>query len=185
MLIPLVFAATLVASESRCNDVVASQLQDQVRGFDAHRPADADLATRLGALQDVVDRSNEEHDVLAHVCPAGDLPPLASELQAVQGWAYAQQADIVHREFASSCPGSADAVAAGFLAEGWRRIAKASAPESGKPDSLAAKVAQTIQAQAIGLKLTLPAVPETSDYWVKGVQDQGRAAAASCPTPPA
>src|SRR5208283_3449586 len=103
MLVPVIFAATLVAAESRCNNIVATQLQDQIRGFDSHPPAEADLATRMSTLQDVLDQANQEQDILSHVCPAADLPPLASELLAVEGWTYALQADTIHREFESSC----------------------------------------------------------------------------------
>lgn len=178
------FAATLVAAESRCNNIVATQLQDQVRGFDGHRAADADLATRLSALQDVITQASAEQDILSHVCPAADLPPLASELLAVQGWAYLLQAGVVHREFESSCSGSADAVSAGFLAAAWLRVER-SIPEGATAPPLSSRVAAMIQKQASAVALTLPAASETSDYWVKTVQDQGRTAAAACPTPPA
>jgi hypothetical protein len=184
MFVPLVFAATLVAAESRCNGLVAAQLQDQVRAFDTHRPAEADLDTRMSALQDVLDQSSREQDILAHTCPAGDLVPIASQLLAVQGWTYSLQADIVHQEFASSCATSADAVTAGFVAAGWLRAAR-STPTGGTANPLSTRVDMMLQKQAGGLKMTLPAAADTSDYWVKTVQDLGRSAAAACPTPQA
>jgi len=182
MLVPFVFAATLVAAESRCNNIVATQLQDQARAFDARPPADADLATRLSALQDVINGASREQDILSHVCPSGDLPPLASELLATQGWSYAQQADIVHREFDASCSGSSNAVSAGFLAAGWLRVQRAT-PKGTPPAPLTARVATMIQKRAAAIELTLPAAADTSDFWVKSVQDQGRSAAQACPTP--
>lgn len=184
MLVPVIFAATLVAAESRCNNIVATQLQDQVRGFDAHPAADADLATRMSALQDVLDQANAEQDILSHVCPAADLPPLASELLAVEGWTYSLQADAIHREFDSSCAGSADAVSAGFLAAGWSRVERAT-PSEATPAPLTSRVVAMIQKRAAAIKLDLPPSTTATDFWVKTVQDQGRAAAAACPTPPA
>jgi hypothetical protein len=180
----VIFAAALVAAESRCNGLVAAQLQDQVRAFDTHRPAEADLDTRMGALQEVLDQASQEQDILAHTCPAGDLTPIAEQLLAVEGWTYSLQSDIVHQEFAASCATSADAVTAGFVAAGWLRVAR-STPQGATPNALSTRVAAMLQKQANELKLTLPAGSQTSDFWVKGVQDQGRAAAAACPTPPA
>jgi hypothetical protein len=184
MLVPLVFAATLVAAESRCNTIVSTQLQDQVRGFDSHPPADADLATRMSALQDIIDQANQEQDILAHVCPAADFTPLLAELLDLQAWTYVQQADAIHREFAANCPGSSDAVSAGFLAAAWSRAERAT-PGTATPSPLTSKVVAMIQKRAAPMKLDLPAAAGATDYWVKTVQDQGRAAAAACPTPQA
>jgi hypothetical protein len=185
MPVPIIFAGALVASISRCNELVATQLQGQLSSYSS-KPVTAgpDLDQRLGDLAYVIQQVDAEYDIVSNVCPnVNDLAPVESALNADLAWALEQQADVSRRRALEQCPASADAVGAGFLAAGWRRLVLATPDADHKPSPQVTKLTALFQQQAPVYQLTLPAGTEASDYWVKTVQDKGNAAVQACPTP--
>jgi hypothetical protein len=185
MPIPLFLSAALVASVSRCNNDVATQLEDQLRAYDGkHVSAPADLDQRIGDLAGIVQQAGAESDIVTNVCPnAADLARVETDLNADVAWALAQLAGVNYQKMLPQCPDGADPIAAGFLAAGWRRLVLATPPPDQKPSAYVVKLTALYREQAAALKLDLPATSDASDYWVKTIQNQGNAAAQACPTP--
>lgn len=166
----------------RCNNVIATQLGDQLRGFEKHPAKAEDLDARFAALKDILSQADIEQGVLTSVCPASDLVPIVSQLEATRGWAIVQESDIARSEYAQDCPAQGKPVTSGFLAEAWLHAVRAT-PEGAKPEKLTTDVQSMIQTRAATVDLKLPAPADTSNYWMNGIQDQGRTAAKACPSP--
>lgn len=183
MAVAIANGPVLIARGSpRCNNVIATQLGDQLRGFEKHPAKPEDWDKRFAALKDLLSQADIEQGVLTSVCPENDLVPVASQLEATRAWAIMQESDIARDEYAQDCPAQGKPVTAGFLAEAWLHAIKAT-PDGTKPAKLTTEVQSMIQTRAETVELKLPPPADTSNYWMTGIQSQGRTAAKACPTP--
>lgn len=166
----------------RCNDVIATQLGDQLRGFEKKPVKSAALDDRFAALKTVISQDDTEMGILSSVCPDNDMTPLRSQLEATRAWAIALESDIATAEYQQDCPAEVTPVVSGFLAEAWLHAVKAT-PDGAAPNELTKLVLAKVSTRAAAVSLKLPAAAETSQYWMSTVQDAGRAAAKACPPP--
>ena len=168
----------------RCNGVVATRLEDAVRGYE-RRPAKAvasEWDARMGTFRDLLDTMAVEEDVLKAVCPAGDFVPIKSQMDATRAWVFALESDIARAEYAKDCPAQELPVAAGFVAQAWLNLVTAS-PDATTPTKLVMELTPKIKSRAASVNLPLPLPADTSNYWMTQVQAAGRTAAQACPTP--
>ena|SRR6185437_3271283 len=186
MFIPLIFAAVLsneplliARGTPRCNNVVATQIGDQLRNLEGHPVKEDGWDARLDSLKTIVSQSDTEQAVLQSVCPEGDLPPIASQLGATHAWALALESDIELAAYREECPKQADMVVSGFIAEAWLYAVKAT-PDGATPAPLSSLVASKVAVRAAAVNLKLPSAADTSHYWMTTVQAAGRSAAQSC-----
>src|SRR5579863_1240813 len=116
MSLPIVFAAVFVAAISRCNDDVATQLEDRTRAYSTSAPAADGYDQRVGDLAEIIQSADAELDIVSHVCPnENDLAPIGRHLAGVEAWALLQQADATRARLQPTCPAGAPTIAAGFL----------------------------------------------------------------------
>jgi hypothetical protein len=170
-----------VTSPERCNAIVATQLGDQVRGFDKHPPAPDALDERFAQLQRVLSGVGQEEGILESTCSSDSAGAVVdAQLQAVAAWALALESDIVRQKFAKSCPAAETPVAAGFVAAGWRELAKG-APDQGTVPPSIGEVEPKVQSRAAAVGLTLPSLADASNYWASQVQAKGKEAVVACP----
>jgi hypothetical protein len=170
----------LVARGStRCNNLVATQLGDQLRGLEGHPIKEDAWDARLDSLKTIVSQDDTEQGILASVCPEGDLVPLQSQLEATRAWALALESDIELAAYREECPTQADQIVSGFVAEAWLHAVKAT-PDGATPAPLSNQVSAKVATRAAAVNLKLPTATDTSHYWMTTVQDSGRSAAQAC-----
>src|SRR5579862_1577141 len=108
----------------RCNNVVATQLGDQLRGMEGHPVKEDGWDARMDSLKTIVSQGDTEQGVLASVCPESDLSPIFSQLEATRAWALALESDIELAAYREECPKQADLIVSGFVAEAWLHAVK-------------------------------------------------------------
>lgn len=170
---------TMVSAQSRCNDLNATQLQDRLRADERAVPAPDQRDARFADLQSIAKSASDEELILQSVCSESDLIPLSSTLLALQAWSLALQSDLAFVEYGEQCPAAKNAVTGGFVAAAWLDLAdgRRSNPH---PPGLLATVEAKVRTRAAAVGLTLPAVADTSNYWMTRVQEAGRDAAKAC-----
>lgn len=165
----------------RCNARVASQLEDRVRELQKHPPGEADWDARFDALRQLVAEETQEANVLESACAQDrDLSPIEADLRASEARAYMLQSDVTLLKYQKSCPDAAPSVASGFLAAAWRALALAT-PDEGPASQSVTAMSSEVESRAALLKLALPPVRDTSNYWLTTTQKTGEEAAARCP----
>ncbi len=169
-----------VVALARCNDLNATHLEDQVRGYEKRPPSAADLDTRLGDLQAVISGADNESIILHGVCSEADFAPLAAHLDAVQAWAYALESDLSREKNAKACPAAEIPVARAYVANGWLLLARADLDATGKYSPVQ-NVLPKIQNRAAALNLTLPGRYDATQYWLDGIRAAATDAAKGCP----
>ncbi len=186
----MLFAAALAAALSggpsvvalaRCNNMNATHFEDQVRDYDKHPPATAaDRDARFAALEGVISGADNEAVILQGICSPADFAPIAAQLDAVQAWALVLESDLSRQKNAADCPAAEIPVAQGYIANAWVLLSRADIEATGKYPSVQ-NVLPKVQTQAAGLKLTLPARIDATNYWVTTVRNAGTEAAKNCP----
>jgi hypothetical protein len=168
----------------RCNNVVATRLEDEVRGYERHTAKAEPNAwdERMAKFHDVMANMGLEEDVLKSVCPEPDFSPIKSQMDATRAWVFALESDIARAEYVRDCPAQELPVAAGFVAQAWLALVTAT-PEGTAATKLVIELTPKIKARAVAVSLTLPIPANTSNYWMTQVQATGRTAAQACPTP--
>jgi hypothetical protein len=165
---------------SRCNDNVATQLEDRVRGFEG-RPPSADASdARFVALQLIISNADEESVILRAVCAEDDYRPLAAHLLAVQAWALLLESDLNRANYAMRCPPAELPVAKALIANAWVLIARAD-PSGTAPYPTVKTVRAKVLSRASAAGLTLPAPDLATAYWLSGLQQAGSDAIGACP----
>jgi hypothetical protein len=173
-------APILIARGSpRCNNVIATQLGDQLRGLEGHPVKEDGWDARLDSLKTIVSQDDTEQGILTSVCPENDLVPIASQLEATRAWALALESDIELAAYREECPTQANVIVSGFVAEAWLHAVK-STPDGATPAPLTTQVSAKVATRAAAVNLKLPTAPDTSHYWMTTVQDSGRSAAQAC-----
>lgn len=168
-----------VVAFSRCNAINTGQLEDRVRSFARSVPAPDARDTRFSALQRIVADADQEALILQSACGEHDLRPLVARLQATQAWAFALESDLAHVEYSEQCPAADRPVTAGFIAAGWLRLMVAERGDP-SPPAIVGRVEARLRRRAAATSLTLPSQANTSDYWMRGIQQVGRTAAKAC-----
>ncbi len=169
----------------RCNGVVATRVEDDVRGYEGH-PAKAvpeEWDARMGKFHDLLATMSVEEDVLKAVCPADDFVPIKSQMDATRAWVFALESDIARAEYVKDCPAQELPVASGFVAQAWPDLVTATPEGMTTPTKLVTELTPKIKSRAVAVSLTLPVPADTSNYWMTQVQAAGRTAAQACPTP--
>jgi hypothetical protein len=170
---------------TRCDSKNINDYQDRVQDWDRH-PARGtqDELKRLADLQDVVNGLAQERGVLDAVCPENQSrAPFNSQIAAVQAWAYALEADVAIA-LGPPCPSAGNAIPQQLLANAWFALA-GNITENGATVTSVAQVVPKVQSRAAKINFTLPAVAETSNYWVTQTADATKAAIAACNLPSA
>lgn len=169
----------------RCNNVTATRLEDEVRGYERHvaKAEPAAWDERMAKFHDILANMSVEEDVLKSVCPAEDFVPITSQMDATRAWVHALESDIARAEYARDCPAQELPVAAGFVAQAWLDLVTASPNGMTASTKLVQELTPKIKSRAVAVHLTLPAPAETSNYWMTQVQAAGRTAAQACPPP--
>jgi hypothetical protein len=165
---------------ARCNSYNATQLEDRVRGFEKNPPLPAQRNDRYAELQIVLKSADDEESILHAICPDADYAPINAQLLATQAWALLLEGDLNRENYADKCPAAQVETTKGFVANAWLLIVHADPHESGKYPSVQTvrpKVAD--RAQALGL--ALPAVADTTNFWLSQVQSAANDAAKACP----
>ncbi len=185
MLFAAVLAAALsggpsVVALARCNNLNATHLEDQVRGYEKHPPAPADVDARFADLQAVNSSADNESIILKGVCSEADFVPISAQLAAVKAWSDVLEADLSRQKNATACPAAEIPVARAYVANGWFLVARADLDATGKFPALQ-NVLPKVQARAAALNLTLPGRDDTTQYWLGTIQDAATTAAKGCP----
>lgn len=185
MLFAAVFAAALsggpsVVALARCNNLNATHLEDQVRGYEKNPPKPADFDTRFADLQAVIGSADNEAIILKGVCSEGDFERIDAQLNAVQAWALVLESDMSRQKNAKDCPAAEIPAAKAYIANAWLLLARADLNATGKYSSVQ-NVLPKVQTQATALNLTLPAREDTTQYWLNTVRDGATEAAKGCP----
>ena len=180
-LCPLVGSADSGHESPRCYARVASELEDRVRAYESHAPAESELDARFLQLHDAIADEMQEDTVLSAACAKDeDLSPLRADLRASEARAYLMQSQITLQKLTKTCPEAANAGAAGLLAAAWRQLAL-SVPEGVPPPKTVVEASQAVAAFAAVIKLPLPSVTDATNYWMTQTQAAGRDAMAACP----
>lgn len=165
----------VAAINPRCNHEVAGALEQRVRVYDRDKAGttlDA-LNERLQDLNTILQQAQMEGDILQTICTDTELPPIEDQIAAVIAWTYVLEDDIVpKRLMLLHCPESAANAPAALVASAWYAIASTlndpNRPESA-PTPTAAPLVKVVfpkvQAHAAAAGLTLPAIPESTEYW--------------------
>jgi hypothetical protein len=174
---------TLVAI-TRCDSKNINEDQDTVQAYERH-PArgSTDQLKELGDLQYTIQSLGQERGVLDAVCPETmSRAAFNSQIAAVQGWAYALQADM-SIALGPPCPTAGNAIPNQLLAEAWFALA-GNVIENGSAVPSVAAIIPKVQSRAAKIGLTLPAAADTSSYWVSTITDASKAAITACHLPP-
>ena len=185
MLFAAVFAAALsggpsVVALARCNNLNATHLEDQVRGYEKHPPSAAEFDTRFADLQAVISSADDESIILKGVCGENDFVPLVAHLDAVEAWALTLESDMSRQKNAKDCPAAEIPVARSYVANAWLLLARADLDATGKFPSVQ-NVLPKVQTRATALTLTLPGRSDTTQYWLNTIRDSATEAARGCP----
>src|SRR5215469_5966377 len=178
----MLFAAALAAALSggpsvvalaRCNNLNATHLEDQVRGYEKHPPtAAADRDARFVDLEGVISSADNESIILQGICSPNDFAPIAAQLDAVQAWALVQESDLSRQKNASECPAAEVPIARGYIANAWVLLSRADLDATGRYPS-GQNVLPKVQTRAAALNLTLPARIDATNYWMTTVREAG------------
>jgi len=172
-----------LASESRCSDRQTSAIYGQMQEFAQHPTSAARMAERAIDISTAQGDAEDERTILQAVCPQRDYPLLASRLYAIEAWGDLLLAQLGGPVFAGQvCPAAATKEAAASTASAWLRLAAASTT-GGAPDKLVATLTPQVQAQALRVGLTLPALSDASAYWEQQQEAMAKQALADCPSP--
>ncbi len=165
----------------RCNARVATQIEDEVRMLDRHTSAGDQSRARFDELDRLRSDLVQEMQIIDSTCGSdATAAGIDSQIRATQAWVAALQSDFIGYRYATTCPAAHDAVVSGLLATGWLALAKATPSQEPMPP-LVTEVGAKIEARAATVHLTLPATADTSDYWVRGIQERARQQNATCP----
>jgi len=169
--------STLVAGDSRCNDLRTNAIQGQLQNFAQHPALPNALNARALAIAQAQNDAQTERVILAGVCPDSDYVPLAARLYALEAWG-----DLLgernNQANHSICPAADKKVMAAAVASAWVKLSQAgTAP---KPPALVATLTPQIQAMATDAGVTLPAFKETTQYWEQRYDTAAKAALVDC-----
>ncbi len=175
----------VAAAQSRCNSQTIDGESARIRDYDRHPPAGrpSALLARYGAIADVIATLTEEHGILNSVCLSdAQKAPLFEQIAATSAWAIALESDVAAR-LNASCPAAAKALPTIMLADAWLALARVINDGGGTVPASFAEVIPKIQTRAQVVGLTLPAWPETSQYWRDQLDTKEKAEIATCPSP--
>jgi hypothetical protein len=178
-------AAAIELAANRCNSQTIDDAAARVRDYDHRGPggSQAQLLQRYGAIADVIATLGEEREILNTVCSSDvQRAALFTQIAATMAWALTLEGDAAAR-LNVSCPAAAQAFPTMMLADAWLALANVINDGDGAVPGVFDDVIPKIRTRAQAVGLTLPAWPETSQYWRDRVHVKARAAIASCPSP--
>ncbi|MGB8908312.1 MAG: hypothetical protein WCC84_06150 [Candidatus Cybelea sp.] len=178
-------AAPVEVAVDRCNGQTIDDASARIRDYDRHPPGggSGQLIARFGAIADIMQVIDEEHQVLESVCLSEtQRAAFVEQIAETAAWALALEADLAAR-LNASCPAAAQALPTMMLSDAWLSLANVVNGDGGTVPKRFSDVIPKVQTRAQAVGLVLPAWSDTSAYWRDQVHAKAKAAVATCPSP--